>query len=214
MTIDPYETLGVERDASEEQVRQGYRRTAKKTHPDAPGGSAEAFEAVSRSLALLTDKKRRQHYDKTGEWQPNDPENPLSGPMSVIMTIFDDQISKSVLGESDTIGAYDLVAVVKSRVNEKLHSLRQTKKMADRHVASIEKVAKRMKVKAGTNHIANALKWQAANVRTQIEPLVKDIESHEGALKLLADYKFDFTAPEAGNAAVYSSASFILGVFR
>lgn len=57
-----YETLGIDRDASPEEVRKAYRRKAKKAHPDA-GGDPETFHAISRALRILDDPAKRAKYD-------------------------------------------------------------------------------------------------------------------------------------------------------
>lgn len=62
---DLYEALGVARDATADEIRRAYRAKAKLAHPDA-GGSEEAFRAVARAHAVLSDPERRRVYDETG----------------------------------------------------------------------------------------------------------------------------------------------------
>lgn len=66
---DPYEVLGVPRDATHRQVRAAYRRLARQTHPDTrpadPDASAR-FRVVQWAYAILGDRARRQLYDHRG----------------------------------------------------------------------------------------------------------------------------------------------------
>lgn len=69
-TKDLYEVLGVERSASEEQIRKAYRRLARKFHPDRNPGNAQAekrFKQISAAFEVLSDKKKRKDYDEFGE---------------------------------------------------------------------------------------------------------------------------------------------------
>jgi curved DNA-binding protein CbpA len=66
MSDDPYAILGVERSATEEQIRKAYRDQAKQCHPDV-GGSEERFEAIAQAVQILSDPDARAHYDRTGE---------------------------------------------------------------------------------------------------------------------------------------------------
>jgi molecular chaperone DnaJ len=71
---DYYETLGVARGASEDEIRKSYRRLARKYHPDLNPGdkSAEAkFRDVQEAYDILSDAKKRQMYDQYGFYSEN-----------------------------------------------------------------------------------------------------------------------------------------------
>ncbi len=67
MPKDPYETLGVARDATQDQIRAAYRKLAKKLHPDLnPGNKTaeEKFKAVGAANDLLSDAEKRARFDR------------------------------------------------------------------------------------------------------------------------------------------------------
>ena len=69
MAFDPYRILGVDRDASEEQVKQAFRDLAREVHPDL-NQSAEAtelFQVLDQAYRILTDGVRRELFDRHGE---------------------------------------------------------------------------------------------------------------------------------------------------
>ncbi len=70
---DYYGILGVSRNASERELKQAYRRLARKYHPDVNPGdkSAEArFKEINEAYEVLANKENRQKYDQFGDqWQ-------------------------------------------------------------------------------------------------------------------------------------------------
>ncbi len=70
---DYYKTLGVGREATESEIRQAYRRLARKHHPDLNPGdkSAEArFKEINEAYEVLSDAEKRKKYDRYGDqWQ-------------------------------------------------------------------------------------------------------------------------------------------------
>jgi molecular chaperone DnaJ len=62
--INYYEVLGVPREASQEEIRNAYRRLAKDRHPDLAGGSAEEFSLLQEAHAVLSDSERRRQHDE------------------------------------------------------------------------------------------------------------------------------------------------------
>ncbi len=65
---DYYTVLGVNRDASEEEIKKSYRKLAMKHHPDrnSEKGSEEKFKEAKEAYEVLTDQKKRAAYDQFG----------------------------------------------------------------------------------------------------------------------------------------------------
>jgi DnaJ-class molecular chaperone len=76
---DPYQTLGVARDASEADIKKAYRTLAKELHPDRNKDNpkaSERFSKVTQAYDLLTDKDKRARFDRgeiDGDGNPASP---------------------------------------------------------------------------------------------------------------------------------------------
>ena len=64
---DPYQTLGVARNADEKAIKSAYRKLAKELHPDRNTDNPQAadrFSAVTNAYDLLSDKDKRARFDR------------------------------------------------------------------------------------------------------------------------------------------------------
>src|SRR5262245_38215792 len=66
---DYYETLGIPRNAGDDQIRTAFRKLARKNHPDVnPGdkGAEERFKEINEAYSVLSDSQKRKQYDALG----------------------------------------------------------------------------------------------------------------------------------------------------
>ena len=73
---DYYKILGVDRKASDDEIRKAYRKLAKQYHPDYNPNNKQAedrFKEINEAYEVLSDSKKRSHYDRLGsdysQWQ-------------------------------------------------------------------------------------------------------------------------------------------------
>jgi len=63
--MNPYEVLGVPREAQDGVVKKAYHKLAREHHPD-KGGDAEKFKKVQEAYEILTDPQKRENFDRFG----------------------------------------------------------------------------------------------------------------------------------------------------
>jgi len=83
MAKDYYKMLGVSRSATEKEIKQAFRKLAKKHHPDAnqndPGAEGR-FKEINEAYEVLSDKEKRATYDRFGTVNPQQQQSPWGGP--------------------------------------------------------------------------------------------------------------------------------------
>lgn len=66
MAKDYYKTLGIEKNASQDDIKKAFRRLAHRYHPDKSGGDEAKFKEANEAYQVLSDEKKRAQYDQFG----------------------------------------------------------------------------------------------------------------------------------------------------
>lgn len=66
MAKDYYKVLGVERNATDQEVKRAFRKLAHEHHPDKTNGNADKFKEINEAYQVLSNKEKRQQYDQFG----------------------------------------------------------------------------------------------------------------------------------------------------
>ena len=197
MTFDPYTELGVERDATEADVRKAFRRRAKQTHPDTENGNAEAFRRASRSLAVLTDPAKRKTYDETGRLEDDKPDTTAVAAGQLIEQFFGNLLN-NYLQNFDKVHDpryVDIIAACRKHVTDDLgvvrFSIGRWRQAADFHKDMIKRLSRKKK-RPGRDVLLAMFDRQVAHALAQEQGAIEGIKVRELALKLLDDYEFKF----------------------
>lgn len=68
--MDYYKVLGLEKNASNEDIKRAYRRLAHQYHPDRPGGDEKRFKEINEAYQVLSNQEKRSQYDAFGTAPP------------------------------------------------------------------------------------------------------------------------------------------------
>lgn len=66
MSKDYYKILGVDKNASKDEIKQAFRKLAQQHHPDKKGGDEKKFKEINEAYQILSDDNKRQQYDQFG----------------------------------------------------------------------------------------------------------------------------------------------------
>ncbi len=70
--MDYYKILGLEKNASDIEIKKAYRKLAQKHHPDTEKGDEKKFKEITEAYEILSDKQKRSQYDQFGSNGAND----------------------------------------------------------------------------------------------------------------------------------------------
>ncbi|OHV81217.1 J domain-containing protein [Rhizobium sp. LCM 4573] len=192
--IDPYETLGVSRDADAAAIKLAYRRRVKKAHPDS-GGDAEAFGKLTTSYELLNDPVRRKVYDDTGY----DPA--LADPMDLQGVLVLEMLVNEVILDEREPGSFDPVAAMRRKLTDKIVQARFHILEMERHRARIRNHIDRIGRKPGTDVLGRMLKARCDTIGEAMTKAEADIKAIEQAYAMLEGYSYEIEIEEMQTAA-------------
>ena len=66
MPKDYYKILGVNKSATEDEIKRAYRKLAHQHHPDKNGGDDKKFKEINEAYQILGNRKKREQYDRFG----------------------------------------------------------------------------------------------------------------------------------------------------
>jgi curved DNA-binding protein CbpA len=198
--LDPYEELGVPKDADRAAVRRAYRRRASQTHPD-KGGSAEAFKRTCTAMAVLTNPARRERYDNTGTVEEDQPDNARAGALQVIAKHLGDALNPFLAGGMQNAQLdprrRDILAEVRAAIAAEIAKGRQGIAIGEASVEFSRDMASRFIEPEKDAFLRRLAEDGERGNLAQIERLREQVAAHEKALELLGDRGFRWDAPPA-----------------
>lgn len=178
-----YETLGVGRKATPEEVKKAYRKKAQRAHPDRnPGSDGKEFHAIQRAYEVLSDEKRRDQYDRTGE------DGALPDPHQVaLQTIAQAFIQMASHPMASTV---DILGEIRRSTRDAREREIKNRIQNEQVVKNIEKNIGRFKRKGGKPNALDAmLLGHIGAGKRAIEMNERAIELNDLILKMLSEYE-------------------------
>ena len=134
-----YRDLDIDEDASDEQIKQAYRRKARIHHPDA-GGDEDEFKRISFAYNVLSDPGKRANYDKTGQTEKPDPKNAAK---QVLANLY----ANCILQQNIDPDSVDIPQVLNRTINAREKKFLREKKLAETLIKKFENAGGRFSSK-------------------------------------------------------------------
>lgn len=74
---DLYNVLGIQKSASDDEIKKAFKKLAIKYHPDKKGGDAEKFKEINEAYGILSDPNKKKMYDQFGTTEMGEMGNPM-----------------------------------------------------------------------------------------------------------------------------------------
>jgi hypothetical protein len=181
---DPYDILGVGRDADEAAIRSAFRRLAKESHPDS-GGDAERFVIGQKAQDLLLDPLRRKVFDATGY----DPELADARDIQGLMLI-EKLVNDIVLDEREP-GSFDPLEAMRATLRNDIRKARFHIREMEGHGARVGRHLTRLGRQTGTDVLGYMLRARMEAIAKAVSESGRQIEATERALEMLEDYSYE-----------------------
>ncbi len=191
-----YETLGVTKDATADQIKRAYRARAKTAHPDR-GGQQSDFEPIVHAYEVLKDPARRLLYDSTGQ----DKQTPIAAAVQTTLL----QLFNQALALPEDIS---VVKTVKKALEDGISKMENNIDNLEARKIGLEAKRSKIKTKKGVqNFVHLVVDDQIMKIAGQIANQKHEIEVGKAALETLKSYKEEWEKPER-TVIIYNGATF------
>jgi curved DNA-binding protein CbpA len=190
--MNPYVILGIEVNATKEEIRIAYRLLASKHHPDKEGGDTELFKQIKEAYEILFDDDRRKQFDTTGNYKQVE-SNALRDRLL-------DQISELLLqlidNENINFETTNLLDSVREHISRTtVNNLNQINKLnfvIDRRRRAIKHITNNT---TNENLLAAILEGKVKSLENNIKALQEGVDNLQQMLAFVNEYGFEITIP-------------------
>lgn len=137
--MDLYLILGLDRSATDEQIKAAFREKVKFYHPDSPGGGdRNKFQDVKRAYQVLSNSLTRAQYDRSGLV-----ENSFD-PVNQAMQVLCGWLRMVIEGNTDDPKNLDLIGLMKKQIGIEEKNLRENHHKLSKSLRKINQISKRL----------------------------------------------------------------------
>jgi len=195
---DHYSTIGVGKDADEDEIRKAYKSQAQKHHPDKEGGDESKFKELQHAYDVLSDSDRRHRYDN-GEDVSKRPYTLEEKATSCMMQLFAQQLET-------TNDSLDMVLAAKTGIEVRISDLQQRVQQANQYIEKMHHLQKRMHYKGDGRDMFQSLTEQRIDkCHESIEKLMEEGKVLTRALVLVNEYECDVETAPVGASTAYTT---------
>lgn len=188
---DPYEILGVGKDATSAQINAAFRKKSKDVHPDKKGGSTEEFTRVKEASLVLLDPELRKQFDETGTVGDKKPDNVAAQAMEKIANFFINSINAADNPMAPPLAQLDLIKAAQEYFKQQIGGAQQHIDAHTKNIKKFERALKRLKSKRKDDVIRRMVQHHTAQMQRIVEATKTEIRCFGVALDILKDYEFE-----------------------
>lgn len=180
--MNPYEELGVLRNATTEEIKQRYRTLAQFHHPD-KGGDEEVFKRIKLAYEILSDSIRRKEYDKTGRMDQS--RNIRNEALERIAQMLFNIVSNFNPEQEN------LITIMTESVIQNKNEVMNNITMCNSHLDKLNKVISRLSIKTNDENLLLSFLQKQVEIRKQENvEFARRIEICDLILEILKDYEY------------------------
>jgi DnaJ-class molecular chaperone len=190
MKDDLYKILGIDKNASKEEITKAFKDQAKHDHPDKKGGDKEKFQKLNEAYNILKDEVKRNHYDKTG-----DTDLPLSKDQiakNTLVTIFYNIINNA----DESLLQNDIFDIMRNQLTTLKREINNAIRDSIAKIKVIKKIESRIKGKQ-KEFFQNICEKKIEEETNLQEKLKIDTEMADLMLSILKNCDFDVVMSES-----------------
>lgn len=192
---DLYKTLNINKKSTKKQIKDSFRKMAKKYHPDKTHSSDDEndkFVAINNAYSILIDDRKRDEYDRTGKVSQQE----RNEPMSKIACLF----IKILENKDVNINKINIIQYIRNDLIKEKEKSVQLIKNAEKYKNLMEKVRSRIEISKNTIPLfENIIEERIGLINRDIEITNKNIELIEKSLEILKKYKDNISLGEVGS---------------
>jgi DnaJ-class molecular chaperone len=176
-----YDVLGVDKNATDEELKKAYREKAKESHPD-KGGSHEDTAEITNAYAILKNPAKRKEYDETGKVNANNFEQRF-------FAFVGDTLMKIIEANHD-VEVVDIVQQFKDFIAAIVKDAESKKSELEKKLSKAEKVKSRLTTEAEENKLDHILFAHITELKKQVVLMDNEVKFIKDCAEVLEAYGY------------------------